>query len=198
MSGFLERAASAFVTLPPEPAVAVAPPRFAARALVLGSVRDAVPVGAALAGGLRERAPSAVLVTWPAPAAPRPALGTPGASRLVAGLQARGLAVVARGRLAWIALGDGELGLARRALAVVDVPVVVAITGPRSAASDALLAEQDLVVLVVPPDADARVAALVEEQLTEENVPFSARAPLTAPGARTTALAGWGRLKVTP
>ena len=197
MSGLLERAASAFVTLPHEPEVAVAPPRFAPRALVLGSVRDAVPVAAALAGGLRERAPGAVLLTWPAPEAPRPALGTPGASRLAAGLQARGLAAVARGRLAWVALGEDELHLARRALAVVDVPAVVAVTGPRSAASDALLAEQDQVVLVVPPDADAHLTALIESEFAEENVPFMVRAPLTAPGARTTALAGWGRSRVT-
>ena len=45
----------------------------------------------------------------------------------------------------------------RRALAAVDVPAVVAITGPRSAATDELLAEQDQLVLVVPTDEDARL-----------------------------------------
>jgi hypothetical protein len=198
MSGLLERAASAFVTLPPQPELAVAPPRFAPRALVLGSTRDAVPVAAALAGGLREqeRAAGAVLVTWPAPQPPRPALGTPGASRLVANLQSRGLGAVARGRLAWLALGADELRGAHRALAAVDVPAVVAISSARTAAADALLAEQDQLVLVVPLDADPRLVELAREGLAEWNVPVVVRSPLTAPGARITALAGWGRVRL--
>ena len=180
MSGLLERAASAFVTPSPAPEPAVAPPRFAPRALVLGSARDAVPVAAALAGGLRERerAAGAVLVTWPSPDPPRPALGTPAASRLVANLQSRGLAAVARGRLAWLALGDDELDLARRALAAVDVPAVVAITGPRTAATDELLAEQDHVVLVAPPDADPQLAELARQGLAEQGIPVVVRGPL--------------------
>ena len=202
MSGVLERAASAFVTRPAAPGtridVAVAPPRFAARALVLGSARDAVPVAAALAGGLRERerAAGAVLITWPAPVAPRPALGTPAASRLVANLQARGLTAVARGRLAWVALRHDELALARRALAAVDVPAVVAISGPRTAATDQLLADQEHIVLVTAADADPRLAELACAALAEQNVPVTARGPLITPGARATALAGWGRLRL--
>jgi hypothetical protein len=198
MSGLLERAASAFVTPAAPPEVAVVPPRVAPRALVLGAARGAVPVAAALAGGLRERerAAGAVLVTWPAAETPRPALGTPGASRLVAGLQARGLDAVARGRLAWLALGEDDLGLARRALAAVDVPAVAAITAPRSAATDELIAEQDQIVLVVAAEADARLVALARDGLAEWSVPLVVRGPLAAPGARAAALAGWGRLKV--
>ena len=197
MSGLLERAASVFVTPAPPPEVAVVP-RFAPRALVLGAARDAVPVAAALAGGLRERerAAGALLVVWPAAEGPRGALGTPGASRLVAGLQARGLEAVARGRLAWLALGDDDLGLAPRALAAVDVPAVLAIAGPRSAATDELLAEQDQIVLVVPAEADPRLVAIARDELAERNVPITVRACLAAPGARAAALAGWGRLKV--
>jgi hypothetical protein len=197
VSGLLERAAAAFVTPASPPEVAVVPPRFAPRALVLGAARDAVPVAAALAGGLRERerAAGAVLVTWPAAETPRAALGTPAASRLAAGLQARGLDAVARGRLAWLALGDDDLALARRALAAVDVPAVAAITGPRSAATDELIAEQDQIVLVVPAEADPALVALARAGLAEWNVPFTVRSPL-APGARAAALAGWGRLKV--
>jgi hypothetical protein len=191
MTGVLERAASAFIApAPPTPEPVAA--RFAPRAVVLGGERDAVPVAAALAGGLRERAAASVLVTWPVAEPPRPALGTPGASRLVAGLQLRGLEAVARGRLAWLALGEAELSLARRALAAPDVPVVIAITGPRSAASDALLAEADQVLLVLPDDADPRLAELAGASLDSPTV----RGPLTAPGARAAALAGWGRLKV--
>jgi hypothetical protein len=193
MSGLLERAASVFVTLP-EPAAA--PPRFACRALVLGSARDAVPVAAALAGGLRERerAAGALLVAWPAAEPVRAALGTPAAARLAAALQARGLGAVARGRLAWLALDD--VILVRRALAAVDVPAVVAITGPRSTATDELLADQDHVVLVERPGEDARLTDLVRDELAERGIPLTIRGPLSAPGARTAALAGWGRLRV--
>ena len=72
------------------------------------------------------------------------------------------------------------------------MPVVIAITGPRSAASDALLAEADHVLLVLPDDADPRLAELARAGLDSPIV----RGPLTAPGARAAALAGWGRLKV--
>jgi hypothetical protein len=195
VSGVVERSAPAPLA---SQQPAVVPPRFAPRALVLGSPRDAVPVAAGLAGGLREqdRAAGAVLIAWPAPDAPRAALGTPGASRLVANLQARGVPAVARGRLAWVALGPDQLALARRVLGAVDVPVVVAVTGARTAAADELLAEQDQIVLVASPDADPRLAELAREGLAESGVPVTVRGPLLNPGARTTALAGWGRLKL--
>ena len=184
MSGLLDRAASVFVEPRPRadaPSRAEAPPRFASRALVLGAAADAVPVAAALAGGLRERerAAGAVLIVWPAADPPRPALGTQAAARLVAGLQLRGLDAVARGRLAWLGLGGADLALARRALAAVDVPVVVAITGPRSVATDELLPEQDQIVLVVPTDADQRLTDLARSGLAEYNVPLTIRGPLS-------------------
>jgi hypothetical protein len=196
VTGVLERAASAFIA-PAPPASAPAAPaaspvRSAPRALVFGSARDALPVAAALAAGLREREAAAVLVAWPHAEAPRAALGTPGATRLGAGLRLRGLEAVARGRLAWVALGDDELGLARRAFAV-DAPVVVGISGPRTAATDALLAEADHVVVVLPENADPRLVELAVAGLHSAVV----RGPLTAPGARAAALAGWGRLKVS-
>jgi hypothetical protein len=191
MSALLERAESALSAAP-------AVPRFAPRALVLGPPGDAVPVAAALAGGLREQehAAGAVLVTWPAPAPPRAALGTPAASRLAARLQARGLEAVARGRLAWLALAADELPLAARAVAAVDVPAVVAVTGPRTAATDDLLPEQDLVVLVVGPDAEPGLEALALGGLEGCAAPVIVRRPLDAPGARPAAMAGWGRLRV--
>ena len=193
MSGLLERAASAFVA--PAPQVASAP-LAAARALVLGRERDAVPVAAALAGGLRERerAAAALLVTWPECEAPRAALGTPAATRLAARMGLRGLDAVARGRLAWLA--TDELGLVLRALAAADGPAVVAITGPRSAASDELLAEQDHVVLVVDAEAEPQLAALATADLEARGVSVTTRGPLAAPGARVAALAGWGRLRL--
>ena len=123
------------------------------------ATRSPSPLRSPAACARRERPGGAVLVTWPATEAPRPALGTPAASRVVAGLRARGLDAVARGRLAWLALGHDDLALARRALAAVDVPVVVAITGPRSTATDELLADQDQVVLVVPAGGGRRTSS---------------------------------------
>jgi hypothetical protein len=189
VSALLERAA---------PDVAVEPPRFAPRALVFGRPAEAVPVAAALAGGLREqdRAAGALLVTWPAAAPPRAALGTPAASRLAARLQARGLGAVARGRLAWLALRSDELPLAARAAAAVDVPTVIAVTGPRTPATDALLAEQDLVVLVVGAEAEPGLEALALAGLGGCIAPVVVHRPLDSPGARPAAMAGWGRLRV--
>jgi hypothetical protein len=189
VSALLERAA---------PEAGVEPPRFAPRALVFGRPGDALPVAAALAGGLREqdRAAGALLVTWPSVAPPRAALGTPAASRLAARLQARGLGAVARGRLAWLALGPGELALAARAAAAVDVPAVIAVTGPRTRATDALLAEQDLVVLVVGAEAEPELEELALSGLRECVAPVMVQRPLASPGARPAAMAGWGRLRV--
>ena len=59
------------------------------------------------------------------------------------------------------------------------MPVVVAITGPRSAATDELLPEQDQIVLVVPTDEDQRLTDLARSGLAEYNVPLTIRGPLT-------------------
>jgi hypothetical protein len=194
MSGLLERATSSFS--PPD--AAVDPPRFAPRALVLGGPDAAVPVAAALAGGLREqhRAAGALLAVWPSPAPPRAALGTPAASRLAARLQARGLEAVARGRLAWLALARDDLALVARAVAAVDVPAVIAVTGPRTTATDDLFPDQDLVVLVVAADAEPGLEALTLAGLHHVAAPVVVQRPLDSPGARPAAMAGWGRLRV--
>jgi hypothetical protein len=192
VSALLERAASTLG----QPVTTT--PRFASRALVLGPADDARPVAAALAGGLREqeRAASALLATWPAGMPPHAALATPAASRLAARLRARGLDAVARGRLAWLALGPDQLALAARAVAAVDGPAVIAVTGPRTAASDALLADQDLVVLVVGAGAQPGLETLALAGLRHCAAPVVVRRPLDSPGARPAALAGWGRLRL--
>src|SRR4051812_50227509 len=97
MSGLLERAAEALRAAPADASAAL--PRFAPRALVLGRPDDAIPVAAALAGGLREqdRAAGALLVVWPSAAPPRPAPGTPAASPPPPRAQGRGLRAGARG-----------------------------------------------------------------------------------------------------
>ena len=51
-------------------------------------------------------------------------------------------------------------------------------------------------MLVVPADADPRLVELARDGLAEWNVPVTVRGPLLNPGARTTALAGWGRLRL--
>jgi hypothetical protein len=183
---------------PMAPDAGVEPPRFAPRALVFGRTAEAVPVAAALAGGLREqhRAAGALIVAWPSAAPPRATLGTPAASRLAARLQARGLDAVARGRLAWLALRSDELPLAARAAAGVDVPAVIALTGPRTPATDALLADQDLVVLVVGPDAQPGLEALALDGLAGCPAPVVVHRPLDTPAARPAAMAGWGRLRL--
>ena len=194
MTGLLERAASAFGP----PAVAPDLPRFAPRAVVLGRPHDAVPVAAALAGGLREqsRSAGALLAVWPSAAPPRAALGTPAATRLAARLQARGLMAVARGRLAWLALGPDDLALAPRAVAAVEVPAVIAITGPRTMATDDLLEDVDLIALVVAADAEPGLEALTLAGLQHRTAPVVVQRPLDSPGARPAAMAGWGRLRV--
>ncbi len=194
MTGLLERAASAFGP----PAVAPDLPRFAPRAVVLGRPHDAVPVAAALAGGLREqhRSAGALLAVWPSAAPPRAALGTPAATRLAARLQARGLMAVARGRLAWLALGPDDLALAPRAVAAVEVPAVIAITGPRTMATDDLLEDVDLIVLVVAADAEPGLEALTLAGLQHRSAPVVVQRPLDSPGARPAAMAGWGRVRV--
>jgi hypothetical protein len=203
MTGLLARAASAFV----EPAPALVAPAAAAlpqaaRALVLGRPADAIPVAAALAGELRarERAAAAVLVTWPGKPL-RPALAARPAQRLAARLDARGLEAVARGRLAWLALSGPSVGAAAaavRAEAATEVPTVVAVTGPRCGALDALLDERDLIVVVLPRDADPALAELAFAGLAACRALVIACQPLEGASTRLLALAGRGRLRHAP
>ena len=162
---------------------------------MLGRPDDAVPVAAALAGGLREqhRAAGALLVGVAVRrrrrarrSGRRRRPGWPRASRPA------GSTAVARGRLAWLALGSDELALAARAVAAVDVPAVIAITGPRTAATDDLLAEQDLVVLVVARRRGARARGAHARRPADCAAPVVVQRPLDSPGARPAAMAGWG------
>jgi hypothetical protein len=203
MTGLLARAASAFLEPAPAavvPATAALPQ--AARALVLGRPADALPLAAALAGELRarERAAAALLVSWPCEP-PRPALAARPAQRLAARLDSRGLEAVARGRLAWLALSGPSVGAAAatvRAEAATDGPSVVAVTGPRCDALDALLDESDLVVVVLPRDADPALAELALAGLAACRAPVIACPPLSGAPTRLLALAGRGRLRHAP
>ena len=136
------------------------------RAAVLGTTTDSVPLGALLANSLRAAAgaPAAALALW-APEAATAAYGRPAtiaASRLAARLCSRGLPAAARGRLAWLALEAHPVAATvavRRAAGTLEVPLVTVLAGPRCDVVEALLAEQDLVV-VAASEPDGPLARL--------------------------------------
>jgi hypothetical protein len=166
---------------------------------VLGRPAGAVPAAAALACELRvaHGSAAAVVATWvpgadrcPAPRGP----GSPAAARVAARLTARGLAAAAHGRLAWLALDDHVVAAsvaARRASAALDVPLVVALCGPRCDIVEALLGEQDLVV-VVTADPHAPMARLAvagcARPATARRPPHGVRRMLALAGLASRAL----------
>ena len=153
----------------PDRACAEPAPRTPPGVTVLAAPADALPLGAALGLALagRRRTPVVAVCVWTAAAAGGPGLRAPAtlaARRLGASLLARGLDVRATGRLAIVRL-DAEpeeaAAQARRALAAAGfVPTVLALGGPRVAAFDALLAEQDLVVVATSSASDPALARL--------------------------------------
>jgi len=185
----------------PALSMATPPGRFAPRAAVLGPVAGAVPAAAALALSLRAShgGAAAVVATWtperggaPSPRGP----AAPAAARTAARLTARGLRCTAHGRLAWLPLDDHVVAAAvgaRRAAAALDVPLVLALAGPRCDVVEGLLAEQDL-VLVVAADPDGPMA-----RLAAANCPCAATAALPPCGVRRAlALAGLGGKALDP
>jgi hypothetical protein len=137
----------------------VAPASAAARSAPVAAV--AVPSAAvcgpgaeslacALALLLRRHGP-AVVCAWGAGPWRAGAPATAGARRIAASMVARGLAAHASGRLAVVALDAtpsiAAAEAARAAAAAGEAPVVVALCGPRDAAFDQLLAEQDVAVV---------------------------------------------------
>jgi hypothetical protein len=191
VSGVLERAAGFFVApAPTERAEAAALPP-AARAVVLGAAEAAVPLAAALALSLRARAPAVVAVWGAADEHARRDAAGRRAARLAAHLSAHGLPARARGRLAWLALPadpDAAAAAVRRASALVEGPLVSALTGPRPAELDSLVAEHDLAIVAADPESPLARAALA--RLTEAGFAASAHAPLVRGPRRTLALAG--------
>ena len=209
MSGVLQRAVGFFLApaaARPQSAAAVPP---AARAVVLGSPSDAVPLAAAVALSLRAaaRSPTAVVAVWspddasragppngasPAPPqAASPAAATRGAARLAQRLAAHELEAAARGRLAWLALPaepEAAATAVRRASAIVEGPLVTAVTGPRPAELDDLVAEHDVVVVAGDPESALARAALA--RLTDRGIAARACRPLGRGLPRAVALAG--------
>jgi hypothetical protein len=164
---------------------------------VLGTPPEAVPVAAACAGELRAqaRAAAAVLCVWGGGEPPAGAT-TPAVSRLAARLAAHGLAATASGRLAWIALAPTPADAATqvlRARALADTPIVLAVAGPRPAALEPLLADTDLALVVLPPEADEPLRALALASLPAR---ASLAVPPLPPGPpRWAAMAGLARMR---
>ena len=168
--------------------------RIVSSAAVLGRAGEVEPVAAALALALRRntRAKAAAVAIVGAPAREAPGGGGGGgapARRLVARLAAHGLEACVRGRLAWVPLdaADPQLVAAARRVSLVAAPAVLAVTAPRTAAMDAALAEQDLLVIVTA-DPDGPLARLAAGDLRA--VPVVTVPPLTRGPARSLARAG--------
>jgi hypothetical protein len=167
---------------------------------VLCAADDARAVGVAAAALLARRARAAcgVACVWTAPEPPRhPEAAAPAsraARRLAATLAARGLAAHAGGRAAVVAL-DGDpasaaAGAGRAAAAAGAAPVVLVLGGPRPAAFDALLGEQDRIVVLTRPGADAAMSALAVAGLPAAGPPPVACSLALGPAARGLAAAG--------
>jgi hypothetical protein len=174
--------------------VRAAPPAVA----VLAAAPDAPALGAALGLALARwrGAPVVALCVWSAgrsvlPAWRAPAL--PAARRLAAGLAARGYDARPAGRLAVVRLAGSDEDAAvaaRRALAAAGAaPAVLALGGPRAAAFDALLAEQDLVVVGARSGTDPVVTRLAVAGLAGAARACACEVPAARP-ARSLAAAG--------
>lgn len=127
-------------------------------ALLCGDAAPTAP-GAALAAGLRAARTdaAAVVALLPGsaggPAAPATVPGRAAARRLAASFRLRGSDATASGRLVLVRLAeDPQAGIAevQRLAVACDVPVVVAVAGPRGEAHERLLARCDEVVALLP------------------------------------------------
>lgn len=142
---------------PPAPDITApsgAPPAITSAA-VLGRPGEVEPVAAALALALRRHTKAkAATVAIVGPELPDRAEGGAAAAarRLAARLGDHGVEAHARGRLAWVRLDpeSERLVVGARRVTLVAAPAVLAVTAPRTAAIDDVLADQDLLVLVAP------------------------------------------------
>jgi len=154
---------------PPTRACAVTPPRTPASVALLAAAghAPAVAAGLALALARQEHAPVAVVCLWAASGSARPPLrapALPAATRLAAALATRGHDARASGRLVGVRLAGLAHEAAAETLRVTaaagSAPTVLALAGRRAAAFDAVLDEQDLVVVAVAAGSDPALARL--------------------------------------
>ncbi|MEY2442001.1 MAG: hypothetical protein QOJ46_1427 [bacterium] len=183
----------------PERACAEPAPRTPPGVAVLSPAADAHPLGAALGLALAGRRGVSVVVVcvWAPGRATRPAWrapATPAARRMAATLAARGHDAQSAGRLAVVRLPevpDRAVVEARRATAAAgDSPTVLALGGPRVAAFDELLGDQDLVVVATPVGTDPALARLALAGLASSAARTCACDVPPAHPARTAASAG--------
>jgi hypothetical protein len=183
----------------PERACAEPAPRTPTGIAVLSAAGDAHQLGAALGLALasRRRAPVVAVCVWTGDmtaAAGWRAPALPAACRLARALAARGHDARAAGRLAVVRLPaescKAALQARRAAAAAGGAPTVLALGGPRVAAFDALLAEQDLVVVAMPRDTDPALARLAVAGLSSQAARACACEVPPAQLARSVAAAG--------
>lgn len=195
MSGLLERAVALFVA--PADDRRVTPPRIEPPALqapaiaVLGAPGDAGAVARLLSTELRLRAGAStvLLAEWRAGGPPPEPVGVapPGTRRLVERLTARGIEASARGRIVHLPLPP-EPPLAasalHRAVVAAGVPAVCALAGPRPAAFDPLLDEQDLVVIAPPAGASETLTDVALAGLARVRAPVVVSRPVPRAAVR--------------
>jgi hypothetical protein len=160
--------------------------RLAGSAAVIGRAGEAEPVAAALALALRGSvgAPAAAVIVV-GDASGAGGWSTPAARRLAGRLAAHGFEAFARGRLAWAGVSADD---AHRAT-IAGAPAVLAITVPLSAGLEAVVAGQDLAI-VVARDSDGPLARLAIASLSEHGGAVTGAAPLPRGLARLLARAG--------
>jgi hypothetical protein len=147
--------------------------------VVLGEKGDALAVagGLVLAGGS-----CGVTCVWPSDEPLLRAPATRDARRLARRLESRALSCVPVGRLVRVALPAAPaeaVATARRAAAAAPTACAIALSGPRDADLDGLLALQDAVVLVARAGADSALVRLALAGLTAMGPPATAVAPPT-------------------
>jgi hypothetical protein len=154
---------------------------------ILGSAPDDDPARLSAAAGQRV-APDGGGTRGSEGADPRaPTGGTPAARKLAARLAAHGLDVTTRGRLAWVPV-RADATAARRACAV-GAPAVLAITAPLDRELVAVVAEQELAIVVTESD-DGPLARLAVASLEALPLPVLTARPLPRGIARWAAHAG--------
>jgi hypothetical protein len=173
------------------------PPRHAATLAVVCSPRDVRLAGgaAALAAAYLARANCALVAEWtglePSLAADR--ASAPAARRTAVALRADGHIAQAAGRLVRIALppaGDDAVAVVREAVAPTGYPTVLVVAGPRGEALGALLAEQDVTLLVQRPGGDPELEALTVAGLVADGAHVRTVALASSPGAAVLARSG--------
>jgi hypothetical protein len=156
----------------------------------------ALGMAAALLLARRARARAGLVVVWAEPHVARPATAVgagPAARRLASTLAGRGLEADAAGRLAVVVVPADPVqaaAAAARAIAAGGPAPSVLVLGRRDPAFDALLGDQDRVLVAASPGADGALHALAVAGLASVAAQIQACRVEPSPLAR--AIAAWG------